>query len=219
MYTREDNLPSLIEEMELPRVPQQARSRQKRDAILEAAGRLFAERGYEATTTDDIAAAAGVSVGTFYGYFHNKRQVFLTLFAASFEALLALRIDELDFSAGPRRVMRETIRRAMNKAPRDSGLSRAWRELAPRDPQLAEYHDRLHRLIRQQVREAFRRAAEQGLTWPDIDLDITSDIVTLFVDSLWEWEPGPEQLTAEQRQQYFDAAADMISRGIFKTAE
>ncbi|MFN8498952.1 MAG: TetR/AcrR family transcriptional regulator [Anaerolineae bacterium] len=219
METRDDNLPSLIEEMELPRVPQQARSRQKRDALLEAAGRLFAERGYEATTTDDIAAAAGVSVGTFYGYFHNKRQVFLTLFAASFEALLALRIDELDFSHDPRRVMRETIRRAMDKAPRDYGLARAWQELAPRDPQLAAYHNRLHRLIRQQVRVAFRRAASQGLTWPDIDLDITSDVVTLVVDCLWEWEPGPEHLTAQQRQQYYDAAADMISRGIFKPRE
>ena len=158
-------------------------------------------------------------MGTFYGYFHNKRQVFLTLFASSFEALLALRIDQLDFSAQPRQVMRETIRRAMDKAPRDYGLARAWRELAPRDPQLADYHARLHRLIRQQVRVAFHHAAEQGLTWPDIDLDVTSDIVTLLVDSLWEWEPGPEHLTAEQRQQYYDAAADMIARGVFKRLE
>ena len=62
----------------LPRVPQQARSREKRDEILKAAAAMFVARGYAATTSDEIAAAAGVSVGTFYNYFRNKRQVLVT---------------------------------------------------------------------------------------------------------------------------------------------
>lgn len=43
-----------------------------RTALREAAKRLLAERGYEATTVREIAAAAGVTERTFYRYFHGK---------------------------------------------------------------------------------------------------------------------------------------------------
>lgn len=42
------------------------------DAILEAATRIFGERGYTGATTNDIAELAGVSIGSLYQYFPNK---------------------------------------------------------------------------------------------------------------------------------------------------
>lgn len=42
------------------------------DWILEAAAQLFGEHGYAATTTNKVAAHAGVSVGSIYQYFPNK---------------------------------------------------------------------------------------------------------------------------------------------------
>ena len=52
--------------------PVQARSRQTVESILVAAARILAERGYLATTTNDVADAAGVSIGSLYQYFPNK---------------------------------------------------------------------------------------------------------------------------------------------------
>jgi AcrR family transcriptional regulator len=46
-----------------------------REQIVEAAMRLFAERGYEATTIADIAAAADIAPRTFFGYFPSKEAV------------------------------------------------------------------------------------------------------------------------------------------------
>lgn len=44
--------------------------------LLEAARRLFAEKGFHATTVEDIAAAAGVAKGTVYLYYKSKQDVY-----------------------------------------------------------------------------------------------------------------------------------------------
>ena len=57
------------------RVPQQERSRALVARVLQAAGELFASAGYEQTTTNGIAAAAGVSVGSLYQFFVDKHAI------------------------------------------------------------------------------------------------------------------------------------------------
>ena len=49
-----------------------AQARATRRAVLATAGQLFADRGYQRTSMKDIAAGAGVSVETVYGYFGAK---------------------------------------------------------------------------------------------------------------------------------------------------
>lgn len=49
----------------------------KREAILTAAARMFNERGYHATSLDDVAAQLGVSKPLVYHYLGNKEQVLL----------------------------------------------------------------------------------------------------------------------------------------------
>ena len=57
-----------------------------RDRILASALRLFRAQGYEATTVDQIAAAAGVSHMTFFRYFPSKEDVALS---DSYDPLIA----------------------------------------------------------------------------------------------------------------------------------
>jgi AcrR family transcriptional regulator len=52
--------------------PRQARSQQRVDALLDAAASVIAESGYEAATTNAIAARAGVPIGSLYQFFSNK---------------------------------------------------------------------------------------------------------------------------------------------------
>ena len=54
------------------------KKQQTRDAIVRAAGTLFARNGFHTTTMEQIAAAADVSAGTLYNYFGTKQAVLLT---------------------------------------------------------------------------------------------------------------------------------------------
>ena len=61
------------------RVTQQERKARTREAILNAATRLFARRGVEATSLDDIAREIGRTKGAIYANFRNKRELVYAL--------------------------------------------------------------------------------------------------------------------------------------------
>jgi AcrR family transcriptional regulator len=55
------------------------RAAARRNQIIDAAARLFAEKGFHRTTTRDIAEAADVSEGTLYNYFSSKDDLLLDI--------------------------------------------------------------------------------------------------------------------------------------------
>ena len=74
--------------------PAITRPTDRRAEILEAAGRLFAERGFHATSTRDICVAAGMSAGNLYHWFPSKQAIIAELLHADAAKHLA-RIDAL----------------------------------------------------------------------------------------------------------------------------
>jgi AcrR family transcriptional regulator len=62
------------------REPKQRRSRETVQAVLEAVQRVLKRHGVEAITTNRIAEAAGVSIGSLYQYFPDKRAIFAALY-------------------------------------------------------------------------------------------------------------------------------------------
>lgn len=62
---------------------------QRRGEILQAALRCFGEKGYHATTMDDLARTAGLSKGSLYWHFESKRDVFVALFDLFTDELFA----------------------------------------------------------------------------------------------------------------------------------
>lgn len=55
------------------------RALDRRKHIMTVAARVFAEKGYYATTISDLASAAGIAKGTIYWYFNNKRAIMLAI--------------------------------------------------------------------------------------------------------------------------------------------
>ncbi len=61
------------------RIPQQDRGINTKERIMNAAEQLFVTDGYYRTTSKKIVKHAGVSIGSFYGYFHDKKDVFIAV--------------------------------------------------------------------------------------------------------------------------------------------
>jgi AcrR family transcriptional regulator len=84
----------------------------RRAQILNAAARVFAEKGFSRATTREIAEAAGVSEGTIYNYFDSKEDLLIGIMAqvgeSQWQGLLDLAgehplgLEELQKHAAPR---------------------------------------------------------------------------------------------------------------------
>jgi TetR/AcrR family transcriptional regulator, fatty acid metabolism regulator protein len=71
------------------RLPPDAPEPEKRRAILHAAVRVFAEKGYHGCRIADVARGAGVAYGLVYHYFRNKDELLESVFAEQWTILLA----------------------------------------------------------------------------------------------------------------------------------
>jgi AcrR family transcriptional regulator len=62
------------------RLSRQVIEEHQRDRVLAAAAAVFARRGYQPTTVDDLVGAAKIGVGSFYSLFDGKEDCFLSLY-------------------------------------------------------------------------------------------------------------------------------------------
>ena len=74
---------------------------ERRQEILDAARRVFVEKGYDNATMNDIAAAADVSAGSIYRYFENKRDLIAAASNACIEDDLRIWSTELPEGTTP----------------------------------------------------------------------------------------------------------------------
>ena len=91
------------------------RDRQKHERerrIVKAAERLFARKGYAEVAMEDVAARAGLAVGTIYNYFPSKSALLLAIVRRETESLLARGQKILDDPP------RDPLRAAHARSPR-----------------------------------------------------------------------------------------------------
>ena len=103
--------------------PAQRRAAFTVHAILEAAAHILEHRGLEGYTTNEIAARAGVSIGSLYQYFPNKDAVTIALIEREMSGM----VDEVAAAlalTSRRRALKEAIRAAVRNQARRPHLAR-----------------------------------------------------------------------------------------------
>jgi len=162
-----------------------------RQQILEAAARLFAEKGYEGMTMKEIAREVGIKAPSLYAFFENKEDIFLHISRNVMEDHLQLAQAFSGDSDLPVRAQFERLLRTiMNYQLREPLHMKIYIRLLLFPPEVftidlkAELH-RLEQTERELFSGMFRRGIERGEIRP-ADCEALAQMLTLMMDG-WFW--------------------------------
>ncbi len=162
-----------------------------RQAICDAAVRLFADKGYETTSIEDIAQGAGIGKTTVYGYFANKEEIFLNYCDEQLE--LAFSQFQNDSLEG-RPLLEKLVRffmfklKFVTRTP-EFGRHMMREMLFPRQVnEQVQHHDQRYFVILDTI---FKEAQEQGLIGPEHNrFFLTVHFFSLYLGVLTGWYKG-----------------------------
>ncbi|MGB0560381.1 MAG: TetR/AcrR family transcriptional regulator [Spirulinaceae cyanobacterium] len=118
----------------LPTQPVEATTRER---ILESALHLFARKGYDATTTRDLAAGAHVAEGTLFRHFTNKKAILIEVATQGWVDILTELLTELS-EMGSYKAIAQVMRRRMLRMAHNHELMRVCFMEAQFHPELRE---------------------------------------------------------------------------------
>jgi len=161
-----------------------AAAQRTRRAVLDAATRLFIERGYVATTVADVAAAAGVALDTIYAAVGRKPTLFRLLIETAISgAETPISAEERDYvaairaEAGAGRKL-ELYAQAMRAIHgRLAPLLRVLQAAAPADPELAAVWTEIAERRARNMRLLVTDLAATGSLRQDMSLDEAADVI------------------------------------------
>ena len=149
---------------------------QRWEEIVEAAAKIFSQKGYEATSLQDIANTVGILKGSMYYYFKNKEDLLFELVQRALAAHQPSLVEEPEVAQAPAPVrLRAFIRRwmALNRK------QRLWRGVAE-----SEFTRLRGKRLKEVIAERDKFSAfakeiiEQGVRDGDFDATIDTSVVT-----------------------------------------
>jgi AcrR family transcriptional regulator len=198
----------------LTRKESQARTRSK---LLEAAGKVFACRGLEKATVDEVAGEAGYTKGAFYANFKSKEELFLAMLDEKFAA----RLEELDAVLESGASVEDQARRAgqdfAQYVAADPDWSRLFFEFAVQAMRDDEFRQELvtrHRTIRARIADGFRSHKETIGGEPPIPAEQVAMMTYAMADGfalarILEPEDVPDDLFGTMLAVFFTGLAVM----------
>lgn len=175
-----------------------AKGRQTRQAIEQAARKLFAERGFHGTTLADITSAAGKSPAVFYRYFADKEDLLAAL-AESFlhEVVTPSGLSlELPGSPDDDAFFTSVVTGYWNMFKQNIGIMIAVAQLAATQPRFAAVQNEFRRFGMDIVAASVRRAQEQGYG-TELNPQHTAAAIALLFENFTTVFVGPSNLDIE----------------------
>lgn len=190
------------EELPWPTTQHSAQQREaKRQAVLSAAAQLFNERGFHATSLDDIAARLGVSKPTLYYYVKNKEEILLGCVRQG----LQLMRDGIEASRSGGGSALDQLTTCMQVYARIVTQDFGMCLIRVGDEQISADNRAELRRIKAEIDHAFRRLVAQGVQEGSLqpcDPKMTAFVIAGALGWIGRWyQPGgeytPEQIAAQ----------------------
>jgi AcrR family transcriptional regulator len=160
------------------------------DSLLDVAVAVFNERGFEATSMDELANRLGVTKSAIYHHVPSKVELLRLALDRALDGLFAV-LDEPGATSGPaidrlEHVVRGSVRVLTTQLPFVTLLLRV-RGNSPVETAALRRRREFDRVVTDLV----RAAEEEGDVRPDVDPAVTSRLLFGTVNSLTEWyRPG-----------------------------
>lgn len=138
----------------------------RRDALLDAARRVFGAKGFDDATVDAIAVEAGVAKGTVYLYFPSKLAIYEAAFAAGIDTLTARTNERVAAAESPREAIRVFIETRVGYFKEHQDYFRMYvnevsRQVTDRTPRRSRCREAMEQQTRA-LRDAFARYIAAG---------------------------------------------------------
>lgn len=182
----------------MPSATLSAKGRQTRDAIEQAARKLFAERGFHGTTLGDITSAAGKSPAAFYRYFADKEDLLAVLAQSFLHEVVAPSGSSIDLPDSPddEAFFRAVVTGYWNMFKQNIGIMIAVAQLAATQPRFAAVQNEFRRLGMDVVAASVQRAQEQGYA-ADLNPQHTAAAIALLFENFTSVFVGSSGLGVE----------------------
>jgi AcrR family transcriptional regulator len=159
-----------------PRASERA-SGDTRRALLDAAAKLIAARGYRGTTVDDVVAGSGLSKGTFYWHFKSKEDLLLAVLEERIDRPLHDLIERLKTASADEDVSPDASRlfaQLMEPGRETILLDHEYRALAMRDRKVRSRYTKRQRALRDALAAGLDARARQlgapAFSVPSVDI-------------------------------------------------
>jgi AcrR family transcriptional regulator len=204
-------IPLLRTEEDFPAPPQQARSLEKRKKLLQAGRQLFAEKGYEETSIEDITSRAGTAAGAFYAHFRSKRQFLVVMMNDFLERLSGLVLNPqggLNEPAG----LRKFLAAVFCVDVEYYGVVRAWQEAALSDAEFGKSQKEIEDWTQARILRVFQLLQKSPNARPARDLP---GFARMMDRHFWSLLGRGSQIPPKEFGREVGIAADVIYHYLF----
>jgi TetR/AcrR family fatty acid metabolism transcriptional regulator len=176
------------------------RMQDRYDAILDAAKRAFADKGFEGTSIADIARTAQISDGLVYRYFRNKRELLYEVLRKFYERILLDLETQVFKHAGFSARLEALIRRHLEVFVADTDLCRLFiSEVRTASDYEGSSIQELNRLYTSVLIRIVKDAVKTGEVRSDVNPKLLRDVIFGAIEHLaWRHVNGKGQLRVTQ---------------------
>lgn len=147
-----------------------------REKLIEVARQLFAYKGVENTTMNDIAAASDKGRRTIYTYFKNKKEIYNAVIERESDNLLESLREVLNSSLPPAEKLSQSLTRRFEIIMQLSQRQDSIRSFFYRDLRRIE---RIRKLVSEKEEEILRQILEEGIATGDFDKEQAQRLLAL----------------------------------------
>lgn len=182
-----------------------------REAIIEAAAGLFADRGYEGMTMKEIARQVGIHVSTIYAHFRNKEELFLHIYRSVLSGHLQLVSDHVSIpdKQSTKEKLGYLLRSVIHYQLKEAGKMKIYIRLLlfpsgyfeqDMKDELIKMEQLEHRMFADMIRRGMMRGEiREG------DSEALAQLLICFMDGLfWEMQRYDEKLYLERFEQNWE---------------